>query len=152
MVKIQDQWDQVQVQQGWNKHLKLDKLMPRKRHKLLQPKTLQFWVTMNLKESRVCAHKRVILKTTTPWGKMKELNYNHFLTTGFPNGQILSMHKEKERNMKELKSWKMMRLKEEESMPMKNLINKSWDKVNLIKQTKCSTITKIWLRLFIQKC
>ena len=46
----------------------------------------------------------------------------------------------------------LTRSREEESMLKKKYTNKNWDKANSIKQTRCSMITKIWLRLFIQKC
>lgn len=40
----------------------------------------------------------------------------------------------------------------EKLMLRKKPINKSWDKTNLTRPTKCSTTTKIKSRLYIQKC
>ena len=70
----------------------------------------------------------------------------------FPNGQIPSKLKDKEKKRKESKSLKMMKFKEDKWMQPKKPTNKSLDKVSLIKLTNNSTITKIWLRLFIAKC
>ena len=44
------------------------------------------------------------------------------------------------------------RLKEEELMLKRKLINTIWDKTSSIKLTRCSMIIKIWSRLFTVRC
>lgn len=68
------------------------------------------------------------------------------------NGQTLFRLKDKERKMKESKSLRMMRLKEDKLMLKRKLTNKSSDKLSLIKLISNSMIIKIWLRLFTVKC
>jgi len=68
------------------------------------------------------------------------------------NGQILSKLKGRERKMKEFRSLKMMKSKEDKLMQRRRHTNKSSDKLNLIKLTSNSMIIKIWLRLFTVKC
>lgn len=70
----------------------------------------------------------------------------------FPNGQIQFKLKEQEKKMRESKSLKTMKLVEDKWMQKKNRINKSSDKLSLIRPTNNSMITKIWLRPFIAKC
>ena len=133
-------------------HLKPEQLMPRRNQQLLPPKTLLFWVTKNLRESRECALKPATCKTTTPWEKPKDRSYKVFQTLEFQNGQIPFTLKEKEKRMRESKNSKTMKSKEEKSMLRRRVINKNSDKVSLTRLTNNSTTTKIWLRLFTARC
>jgi len=54
---------------------------------------------------------------------MKEKSYMVSLKAEFPNGQIQSKLKEKEKNTNVSKNLKMMRLQEEKLMPKKRPIN-----------------------------
>ena len=126
--------------------------MLRRKLKLSQLKTQQYWATMNWKESRECVLKLVTKKTTTQWEKLKERSYRTFRMPECLNGQTLSKLKGRERKMKESRSLKMMRFKEDKLMQRRRHTNKSSDKLNLIKLTSNSMIIKIWLRLFTVKC
>jgi len=99
---------------------------------------------MNLKESRECVLKPVKKKITTQWEKPKERIYKDSRMLEFPNGQIPSKLKDKEKKRKESKSLKMMKFKEDKWMQPKKPTNKSLDKVSLIRLTNNFMITKIW--------
>lgn len=62
----------------------------------------------------------------------------------YPSGLTPSKPKEREKNMRELKNQKMMKLQEENLMLRKKFTNKNKDKSNQIKLKKCFMIIKIW--------
>jgi hypothetical protein len=62
----------------------------------------------------------------------------------YPSGLIPFKLKEREKNMKELRNLRMMRLQEENLMLKKKFINKSRDRSNSIKLKKCFMIIRIW--------